>query len=90
MSKTGEYAIVSAVDGTVTTLSATDDEHARPAPIGWTGDRVVWLTGGVGQQRLVTTDRQGPGWREFCGRDWTSGSQRLVENVSWSRDLSGG
>ena len=86
-SSTGEHAIVSADDGSVSTIRPpTTSTPARP--VGWTGDRVVWLTGGVGEQRLVSTDRAGHDRRLWTRLDL--GSQRLVENVSWSRDLTGG
>jgi len=82
-SATGGFAVVSVADGTATALPAPAGD-ARP--LGWTGDRVVWLVGGVGDQRLVTTDRE--------GRDrqlWTrlALGTRQVDNITWSRALTG-
>jgi hypothetical protein len=53
--------------------------------LGWTGDRVVWLVGQPGSQRLITTDVRGGTtalWMQF-----DVGTQ-AVANVSWSRALS--
>ncbi|HET9944466.1 MAG TPA: hypothetical protein VFR56_02360 [Actinomycetes bacterium] len=82
-SRTGKYAIVSADQLTVTPLR-------RPATtaraVGWTGDRVVWLVGRVGDQRLVTTDRDGRDSRLWTRLELGS---RQVDNVSWSRAMTG-
>jgi WD40 repeat protein len=72
---------------------AEEDEVALPRPpdgvepIGWTGDRVVWLVGQPGAQSLQTTDERGADvqtWMRFAVGD------RGVEAVQWSQDLSGG
>ena len=81
---TGEFAIVSADGDTVTTLPELPGVHRA---LGWAGDRVVWLVGGAGRQRLVTTDQQG-GDRELWVR-LELGPRRVVDNVTWSRALSG-
>lgn len=55
-------------------------------PLGWAGDRVVWLAGEAGDQQLVTADLGGGDpetWLRFEVGD------RPVESVTWSRDLSG-
>jgi hypothetical protein len=75
-------------------LARVDDgpRHAVRPPanavraLGWTGDRVVWLTGYPGSQRLVTTDAHGGDaalWMNF-----DVGTQG-VSTVSWSHALSG-
>jgi hypothetical protein len=72
---------------------AEEDEVALPRPpggvepVGWTGDRVVWLVGRPGAQSLQTTDQRGADvqpWMRFAVGD------RGVEAVQWSQDLSGG
>jgi hypothetical protein len=55
-------------------------------PLGWAGSRVVWLTGNVGDQRLVTTGPRGFGPRLWTHLD-TGGLP--IEAVSWSTALSG-
>lgn len=71
---------------------AERDEVALPRPpggvepIGWTGERVVWLVGQPGAQSLQTTDEHGADmqpWMRFAVGD------RGVEAVQWSQDLSG-
>lgn len=55
-------------------------------PLGWAGDRVVWLAGDPGDQRLLTADDDGADartWLRFEVGDVP------VESVTWSRDLSG-
>jgi hypothetical protein len=56
------------------------------APLGSAGDRIVWMAGSPGSQRLITTDDTG---REQ--RPWTTVrvGARPVESVTWSRALSG-
>lgn len=57
-------------------------------PLGWWGDRVVWLVGPAGgTQRLVSTDRAGHDPRPWLRLDI---GQRPVESVQWSRELAGG
>jgi hypothetical protein len=60
----------------------TDAERA----LGWAGDRIVWLAGRPGAERLVTTDRKGHDetlWMRIeVGDD-------AVESVTWSRALTG-
>jgi hypothetical protein len=54
--------------------------------LGWTGDRVVWLAGRPGSQRLVTTDVLGGTaavWMRF------DVGEHAVASVTWSRALSG-
>jgi hypothetical protein len=55
-------------------------------PMGWAGSRVVWLAGRPGDQRLVSTDQQGRDARTWA-RLAVGG--RVVQEVSWSRDLAG-
>ncbi len=80
-------------EGTFVVLRlAEQDEVALPRPpdgvepIGWTGDRVVWLVGRPGAQSLQTTDDRGADLRTWM-RFEVGG--RGVEAVQWSRDLSG-
>lgn len=56
-------------------------------PLGWAGERVVWLVGEAGSQMLVTTDQQGAGAEVWCRLD-VGGVP--VESVTWSHALSGG
>ena len=54
--------------------------------LGWTGDRVVWLAGQPGAQRLLTTDVHGghaATWMKF------EVGGRSVGSVSWSRATGG-
>jgi hypothetical protein len=71
-------------DGTGTTLLRAPRGAMRP--LGWSGSRVVWLTGAPGSQRLVTcevrADRCGT-WMRF---DVGSAG---VEGVTWSTALAG-
>ncbi len=55
-------------------------------PLGWAGDRIVWLAGNPGDQRLETTDRNGGAKRTWMHFDV---GNRAVKTVSWSRALSG-
>ena len=82
-SATGGFAVVSVAEGTATALKAPSGS-ARP--LGWTDDRVVWLVGGVGDQRLVTTDREGRDRRPWTRLELGT---RRVDNVTWSRALAG-
>ncbi len=81
--QTGVYAIGS-LEGS--------DPVAVPAPadtlsaVGWAGSRIVWLVGGAGDQRLVTTDRAGRGVRPWIRFDV---GDLPVSAVQWSRDLGG-
>jgi hypothetical protein len=75
-------------------LMSLDGEAAailrRPAdgqrPIGWVGDRIVWLSGTPGDYRLVSTDQRGT-----RGRIWMSFDvgDRPIEAINWSADVSG-
>jgi hypothetical protein len=71
-------------DGTGTTVLRAPRGAMRP--LGWSGSRVVWLTGAPGSQRLVTcevrADRCGT-WMRF---DVGSAG---VEGVTWSTALAG-
>lgn len=62
----------------------------RPAgatmALGWAGQRVVWMVGEQGSQRLVTTDRDGRNGRTWMRFDI---GDQIVETVTWSRALSG-
>ena len=79
----GTFAIVAAAGGSVARLPQPGP-GARP--LGWTGDRVVWLVGSAGRQRLVTTDRHG-GDRQLWMHLDIGG--RVVDNITWSRALTG-
>jgi Tol biopolymer transport system component len=54
--------------------------------LGWTGERVVWLAGQPGAQRLITTDRAGAHPRVWTRFDVGSSA---IESVTWSRALTG-
>jgi len=72
------------VDGSEPRVVEPPDGTARP--LGWSGDRVVWLAGEPGTQRLVVADADGGDaetWLRFEVGDLP------VESVTWSRDLSG-
>jgi hypothetical protein len=55
-------------------------------PLGWAGDRVVWLAGQPGSQRLVTA-----GTDSGAAETWVrfEVGDAPVESVTWSRALSG-
>jgi len=80
--QTGEYTLAR-LDGTAVPVPAPPDTVSA---LGWAGSRIVWLTGSVGEQRLVTTDRDG---RQL--RPWTrlAVGDRPVTSVTWSWDLAG-
>jgi hypothetical protein len=80
---TGSYLSHALRTGEETELG---DSALLGTPMGWTGARVVWLTGAPGDQRLVTTDEHGRDerlWTRFDVGD------RFVETVSWSASLAG-
>lgn len=79
----GGFSIVSTDTARATRLRPPD---ASSRPLGWAGDRVVWLVGDPGRQRLVTTDRDG-GDQQPWMRLAVGG--RSVDNITWSRALSG-
>ncbi len=54
--------------------------------LGWAGERIVWLAGSPGSQRLVTTDRTGNHEALWTRLDV---GNRAVYSVTWSRALSG-
>lgn len=56
-------------------------------PLGWVGNRIVWLAGSPGEQRLLTTDRHSADERTWMRFD--VGGDRAVKTVTWSRALSG-
>jgi hypothetical protein len=71
-------------DGTGTTPVRGPRRATRP--LGWSGSRLVWLTGAPGHQRLVTCEVRA----ERCGT-WMRfdvGSAG-VEGVTWSSELTG-
>lgn len=71
-------------DGTGTTLLHAPPEALRP--MGWSGSRVVWLSGSPGGQRLLTCDLSAQGCRTWMRFDvGTAG----VEGVTWSAALAG-
>jgi hypothetical protein len=80
--QTGEYTLAR-LDGTAVPVAAPPDTVSA---LGWAGSRIVWLTGSVGEQRLVTTDRDG-----HQLRPWTrlAVGDRPVSSVTWSWDLAG-
>jgi hypothetical protein len=77
------YRVADVRDGGSTDL-------ATPAGViralGWAGERIVWLAGSPGSQRLVTTDRTGHDEAPWTRLDVGS---RAVYSVTWSRALSG-
>ena len=82
-SASGIFAVVPVDGGSAVELTA-------PAPVakpmGWTGDRVVWLVGEPGEQRLVTTDAEGGDVQPWVRLDLGG---RVVDNSTWSRALTG-
>jgi Tol biopolymer transport system component len=54
--------------------------------LGWAGERIVWLAGSPGTQRLVTTDRTGHDEAPWTRLDV---GDLAVASVTWSRALSG-
>lgn len=76
--------LVQSADGSGSTPLTRPADAVRP--LGWAGDRIVWLAGEPGSQRLVTADVDGGDaetWLRFEVGDVP------VESVTWSRDLSG-
>ena len=55
-------------------------------PLGWSGERIVWLVGQPGSQELITTDQGGADAQPWCRLDV---GDEPVENVMWSKALSG-
>ena len=79
----GRYAI-GRLDGSAP--APLDAPRDAVAAVGYAGTKVVWLLGGAGDQRLVTTDTEGgdPGpWVRLDVGDLP------VASIQWSRDLSG-
>jgi hypothetical protein len=79
----GGYQVVP-IDGGATVVMRWPTDALRP--LGWAGQRVVWLAGQPGDYRLVTTDQRGDDvrtWMRFEIGD------RPIDTISWSRDLSG-
>lgn len=78
------FAVQPVDDGDLVVLTAPS---GGLRPLGWAGDRVVWLTGDPGsQQRLVAADVDGSDaetWVRF------EVGTAPVESVTWSRALSG-
>jgi hypothetical protein len=79
----GRFAVMTLADRTVEPLVAPPDADR---PMGWAGDRVVWLVGGTGEQRLVVSRPD--------GRDaelWTrlDVGDTPVRTVQWSVRLTG-
>jgi hypothetical protein len=72
------------IDGEPSTRLAPPEDAVRP--FGWAGDRIVWLAGDPGKQRLVTTDRNGADEHTWMRFDV---GNRAVKTVTWSRALSG-
>lgn len=81
--RSGSFAVVQADGEGVSQLPAP---VPGGKPLGWTGDRVVWLVGAVGAQRLVTTDVRGGDVQPWMRLDLGG---RTVDNVTWSWALSG-
>lgn len=79
----GDYEIVATDVGTTVVLHTP---KAAQRPLGWAGERVVWLAGEPGEHRLVTTDQRGKDVRTWMAFDI---GDRAIATVSWSRDLSG-
>lgn len=80
----GRFAVQPDGAGELATLTAPAD---AVRPMGWAGDRIVWLAGAPGApQRLLTADIDGgevETWMQFDVGDVP------VESVTWSRDFSG-
>jgi hypothetical protein len=79
----GTFVAMTLEDGSVERLVAPPD---AVRPVGWSGGRVVWLVGPVGQQRLVLAAPDGAD-REPWMRLEVGGSP--VRTVSWSTRLAG-
>ena len=76
-------AAVQSADRTPTVLRAPAD---AVRPLGWSGSRIVWLTGATGSQRLVLADEEShhvETWMRF------DVGAVPVEDVTWSTDLTG-
>lgn len=79
----GEFSVVDTDTGEAMVLARPND---AVKPLGWAGARVVWLVGAAGNQRLVSTDRQGGDERTWMRLDV---GDLPVETVQWTRDLAG-
>jgi hypothetical protein len=71
-------------DGTGTTVIRAPRGGTRP--LGWSGSRVVWLTGAPGSQRLVTCEVRADDCETWMRFDVGAAG---VEGVTWSTDLTG-
>jgi hypothetical protein len=82
-STSGTFAVVPA-DGGEPRVASGPVPGGKP--VGWTGERVVWLVGDPGAQRLVTTDVDGGDAQPWIRLELGG---RVVDNITWSRDLTG-
>ena len=80
---TGRYSIRDVANGSESFLQLPP---GALRPLGWAGDRVVWLAGRAGDQSLISTDVTGTDPRPWMRVD---AGDRPIETVQWSRDLSG-
>ena len=80
---TGRYSIRDVTNGSESFLPPPP---GALRPLGWAGDRVVWLAGRPGDQSLISTDVTGTDPRPWMRVD---AGDRPIETVQWSRDLSG-
>lgn len=72
------------LDGSTPTVLRAPADAVRP--LGWSGSRIVWLTGATGSQRLVLADEEShhvETWMRF------DVGAVPVEDVTWSTDLTG-
>lgn len=78
----GDFALADSRTGDTVTLSAPVP-FARP--LGWTGSRIVWLTGDAGDQSLMSTNVDGSDAQTWARFD----ADEPVLTVEWSRELTG-
>ena len=81
--QTGRYTVGRPDGSPPTSVTAPADAVGA---VGWAGSRVVWLLGGAGAQRLVTTDVEGGDVRPWTVLDV---GERPLVSIQWSRDLAG-
>jgi hypothetical protein len=72
------------LDGKAPTILRAPADAVRP--LGWSGSRVVWLTGAAGAQRLVLADESAEHTKTWMRFDVGA---KPVEGVTWSTDLTG-
>ena len=82
--RAGRFVIDDLTTGDESVLPATGPDALRP--LGWAGNRVVWLEGPVRDRRLVSTDRAGEDRRTWMRLEV---GDRGIDTVQWSWAVSG-